>query len=903
MANYERTTRWGFATRRTDVATNTALATATRFEFGAKTITAETSRVVRSAFLVIKLMDVEPTTATDFDAIRVGANVASAGFTDVDTTLVPVDSGENETLDWIADITSNVVANSGSGSTFTLDVAVAVATEAATNIRSITCELHLTYSASDGAAAHLKTVLIPLMAGIRLLTNAYTEQGSQDAGAAATSQIPQLTGAGSPFLPESSITIKDQYIIVTGVANPAGTADETLTARLDGSTDITLSIHENALLTSNPISEIISSSEQASTSAAHAFELKSSVTNSFRNMGGVLVVTYQYDPASTTHLNSVVVPLSADAQQYDGGTETVPMRMIGRLHIQEPGPILPKQSGAVLHHPISAIAGTYNVSAEGQTARPYDGDTGYVYIATTELVHRLDGAQSPWDLARGWNEIKVDWSMTTFQTNWTGATGYAIVNYHSALATAGCRAHNRSTWWFHLANRGLNSASWQDYTPTAPTITDDYKISGVLLDTAGRANNPVYAFALKNNVDDDGGVGTRRVKRLLSIYAEMGTKRAAFDYTEAFRAESAAVEAQAYGADVEVSHTFTAQIEQNTLTSCMAAMCVTYHQISKTFTGTYTVDGANQTATDVDIYAIDEIEDTSMRVGTVTTDGSGVFTKEVFDDTLKYCAHCPVTGHGSKLGYVAANIDTPSIRSVGVATAVASGASSPAFGKHRKYDVSYLVIVGSSGETLSLSSAQGFTQIADSPQNATGAKIAVFEKLHTSKNATPPTITATTDFHAARIITVRGAHRTTPIDVTNGDTAATSTSVTMPNDTTTVDNTLVMNFLTNGTDSATLQTTAWANAALAFFREVMAANTALGGGGGYSVAAGKKLVAGAIGGSTATLGTTSTQGRITAAIKPHVPTAEANFNITGFSSGPAGGGGFAASQVYGGIGV
>lgn len=891
MTDYERTTHWGFATRRTDVATNTTLGTATRFEFGAKTITAETTRTVRSAFLVIKLMDSETTTATDFDAIRVGANVASAGFTDVDTTLTAPDSGENETLEWLADITANVVSNSGSGATFTLDVAIAVATEAASNIRSITCELYLTYSASDGASAHMKTIQIPLMSGIRMLTNAYTEQGSQDAGAAPTNQIPQLTGAGSPFLPESSITIKDQYIILTGVANPAGTTDETITARLDGATDITLSVHENGLLTSNVISEIIASAEQASTSAAHAFELKSSVTNSFRYMGGVLVVTYEYDPASSTHLNSVTVPMKADSMQYDGAVETVPMRMIGKLHIQEPGPIIPKQSGVLLQHPIVSVAATWNIAAEGQTSRPYDGDTGYVQNSTAQIVQRIDGAQSPWGLCRGWNEIKLDWAETIFSTSWTAATGYAIINYHSAKASVGCRGHNRSTWWFHLAYRGTQSGSFQTYTPTAPTITGDYKISAVLMDTAARSLNPVWGFALNLNVDDDGGVGVRRLQTSTMVYVEHGTKRASFDFTDYYRAESAAVEAQAYGADIEVSHVYTAMAIQNTLQSLSAALCVTYHQISHTLQGTYSIDGTGVGGVTLNVYAEDEFESAAYKIGTVTSQNNeepspdGAFSMEVFDDTLLYFVHDPATGYASARGYVAANIDTPSIRSVGTPTVVASGASTPTIGKHRPYDVSYLVVAAINGETISLSTANGFTEIADSPQNATGAKIAVFECKHTTKKNGDPVITATTDFHAARIITIRNPHRTTPIDVTNGDTGATSTSVTMPNDTTTVDNTLILNFLGVGTDSGVLQTSAWANANLSFFREVMAANTALGGGGGYYVASGKLLTAGAIGGSTATVANTSTQGRITAAIKPHVPTAAANFNVAAFTDG------------------
>jgi hypothetical protein len=130
------------------------------------------------------------------------------------------------------------------------------------------------------------------------------------------------------------------------------------------------------------------------------------------------------------------------------------------------------------------------------------------------------------------------------------------------------------------------------------------------------------------------------------------------------------------------------------------------------------------------------------------------------------------------------------------------------------------------------------------------------------------------DHQIAQIITFRGVTNTgNPFDVTVGNVASSaSTSVSIPGTTTTVANTLVVAIVANATSTTTAQTSGWANSSLSSVTERADTNNTVGFGGGFGVATGVKAAAGAYNTTTATLATSSRQGRMSIALPPPVTT-------------------------------
>lgn len=214
----------------------------------------------------------------------------------------------------------------------------------------------------------------------------------------------------------------------------------------------------------------------------------------------------------------------------------------------------------------------------------------------------------------------------------------------------------------------------------------------------------------------------------------------------------------------------------------------------------------------------------------------------------------------------------PSVNAVGteVASVLGANTSVPVPGTYQNNDLVYLISECLQTETLTVPT--GYTEIADSPQVGAATKLHIFRK-RLSGIVTPGSGEANAAIaghtnHAITVpILIRNAQATgTPENVTAGDIAASSTTVTIPGDTTTQPKCLIIAACASGTDTLTDQFSNWANASLANFAEIADAFTTDGGGGGVGVASGELAAAGAYSATTATLATTSSQARISFAI-------------------------------------
>lgn len=201
-----------------------------------------------------------------------------------------------------------------------------------------------------------------------------------------------------------------------------------------------------------------------------------------------------------------------------------------------------------------------------------------------------------------------------------------------------------------------------------------------------------------------------------------------------------------------------------------------------------------------------------------------------------------------------------------------------------------LLFVESANEAVSTPSG-GWAAVADSPQGtgtgggATSTRLSVFWK-RLAGGETAPTVTDPGDHVVAQILAFRGCISTgDPWDVTSGDTGASSTSVSIPGDTTTVANCLIVLAVANATDNGTPQTSGFTNTDLANLAERTDFNSTAGNGGGFAVATGEKAAAGAYGATTATLANASVQGRMSIALKPAAITWSASIGSINSSSG------------------
>lgn len=188
---------------------------------------------------------------------------------------------------------------------------------------------------------------------------------------------------------------------------------------------------------------------------------------------------------------------------------------------------------------------------------------------------------------------------------------------------------------------------------------------------------------------------------------------------------------------------------------------------------------------------------------------------------------------------------------------------------HEVDDIALLVCESLNGEAVTLTTANGFAEVTNSPQDVAASRLTIFWCRATSTSMASPVTNDPGDHVNNHMYLIRGCHNSgNPWDAITGNTGASSTSVTVPEVTTTVARCLILWICSQGSDVGTDEFTSWANTGSTRFEELDAISTTAGNGGGHGIAYGYKVSAGATGTATATLATASGQGRITIALKP-----------------------------------
>jgi hypothetical protein len=208
----------------------------------------------------------------------------------------------------------------------------------------------------------------------------------------------------------------------------------------------------------------------------------------------------------------------------------------------------------------------------------------------------------------------------------------------------------------------------------------------------------------------------------------------------------------------------------------------------------------------------------------------------------------------------------PTFQAAGAFVESATAAVSPAWPAHAANDIGFLLVHSLTSLTR-LSVTAGFRELPVSPQVNGIENFRVYWKRATGAAEAAPTVTFDNNHVRAVIITFRGCSTVgRPFTTCAGKDAAPGTAVTFPAITTTDADSLVVDILGFGLDSAGAKLSGWANASLAVLTERMDDCSIIGDGAGFAVSTGQKAVAGAVNATTATLAASSDQQMITLAL-------------------------------------
>lgn len=589
----------------------------------------ESTRTIRSAYVIMHWQDVITATGGTVNECRVRMQLGAAATSEVTNTGDITNTGENLAVGLgPVDFTAYFQANFGSGSSQTcvLELYTDQSTGTTLGNVNVTAELVLTYEYEDSAATQIKTVYIPLESPQgALATAALTEIG--------TNQVPQLTGSGG-FIREASPTIRSYYFVLEANENGNATAtDFTLQVALDSESAYVFGTTERALASDRFVNFIWSrTSDYPDTSVAHAFKARSASTAAFHQLTVVLVVTYEFDAANTTAVtNSILIPFEMPSPM--GTSLATYSRFSRELLIQEPGTITLLQSAFRLHFQTTANISSMYVRAGSQAYKSY-GTAANIVCGMLCLQQRLDAGSSQGaglTLTRGSNTITLDFYNTdTTPDRGTNLCGVVILNYASAAHSDGAGAHSH-TVLLNVRSMSTTAVSFAQVSGVAAGIpeTSYWLVSFGFLQRIMGSGSYGVVLAVKVDSTESPGGGWR------DLYSDMAITDSELGEVQVYcRARD---EFCRHANDTDQTR-LSVNTARDLVVLCSASrqfgveMFVTYHTMQVTLSGTVTPNPGGGVT--INIHRADTLE----RLYTVKTNSSGQFSVQVYHDMLTYFA-------------------------------------------------------------------------------------------------------------------------------------------------------------------------------------------------------------------------------------------------------------------------
>ena len=438
----------------------------------------ETGITFKSVVLFVDCTnDINTTTAASLTVPIISITLGLAAISNVTLVNPIANSGEKEDWQFSRDVTSYFTTNwTGTNMTWSVRVnftGMATANHAAKII--ITYE----YEDTSSPTAHIKTIRIPIESTRTLLTTSYQTVG----GATAIPGIKNFSA--SPYLPETGITIRQIFLEMWGNSANATTTDFTWQTRIAGVSGDTYR-HEAALNSATWAHAITDITTQVLTGATILECLSLTTTSRFCTVGGMIVVTYEFNPTTSTRIFNSLMLGAVDTSGWMGGiTEADGGVWERNIYIEEPNTITMKESGLCLFQNDSGTY-TFNVKVSGSTVAQsgytsYVNTQGSLQCGTFSMVHRIDtGGQygaaggGGISLARGKNLYRVIFYSGTAQAGWN-LSGFLILNYISDKHANGVGVHTHSVYQHVTDNiTAAGSRVNTSAAAVAPSIPETY---------------------------------------------------------------------------------------------------------------------------------------------------------------------------------------------------------------------------------------------------------------------------------------------------------------------------------------------------------------------------------------------------------------------------------------------
>lgn len=407
-------------------ATLTSLGTLTAY------IPQNVSRTITSAVVTVYFQDIITATGGTIGEIRAALVVNGAAANTVTELDDLTNSGENIAGGWgPIDFTSYVNTNIGTGAsaTFQLSVYIDQTTGTTLGMRNVWAEIELMVQSDASSTVRAKTLEIPLESLVGALT---TTPNSQ----IGTNQIPQLTGVGGWFENVADFTIRDYFIVVEGNQNNnAGVTAFALSWAIDSGTNTFGQVI--ATLASDCFQKYVISLKASipATTAAHQFQLWSSLAARFCNVSITIVLTYEYNRVGSTEaVNMLRFPM--EFQTPLGGTTTANSHRFKReFLVAEPNPSLLRAACRFQYN--TGASATIQFRGGAQAYRAY-AQTSSVVCGAFTFQHRLDSGAAGGigiPFAKGFNSIVLD-SYRSVGSCYN-ASGLVTIVYKSSISSQG----------------------------------------------------------------------------------------------------------------------------------------------------------------------------------------------------------------------------------------------------------------------------------------------------------------------------------------------------------------------------------------------------------------------------------------------------------------------------------
>jgi hypothetical protein len=612
----------------------TNLASGVRRDFAAETIYLPeiTGRTFKAVFVDVWARQSDAT-AISLTSFLVGVKLGAVAFDDNTLSTTITNSGEHTEWRRRREVSSYFNANFGSGASQTMQVGVQFGAVGTINI---CVEVTLVYEYDTSATTRVKTVQIPLDSNTGLLTTSLVEIG--------TNQIPQLTGGG--ILPEASPVIRDWYLRIVGNEKVAGgTTDFALGLQIDADAEYTEGLRESALASSCFFTSIYSKkSAVPTTTTAHALKARCAAVTARFQFSVVLVVTYEYDHASSTQiLNSIEVPISPANNDVitQAATTSADLQTYEKdLWIQEPGTPALVQSG--IRFQVEENNGTVDVpfvvNVGAGAARTYTvkkaSDVGCG--TGVMLSHRIDAGGAggaALTLARGLNHFQVAFYWTNAFVAGSIPEGCHVVlflNYVSDKHADGDQVHNH-TIETNLQDTPAPAVSF-DVTRDVAIPEADYFLNslGVVTNILVALEGAYVSWGAKVDASEGPGIGWYTLRgNVHGPSNELGVQCLPLDITQVAKRWTG--DPTPGRMDIETSRVY--RFTQVGATNIIAdgSLLTTYHAIkwAQTFTDR-NYPGGDGSGLEVTLHR----DDTDELLLRATTSAGGVVTFTWFDDTI-----------------------------------------------------------------------------------------------------------------------------------------------------------------------------------------------------------------------------------------------------------------------------